>query len=275
MDNGLNNANYLRDELLQLFQELNRPRTNRNNSRSRINDENITEILSLLNNLITSYNDNIQEYQHNMRLIIQIIYSLLQNPRSTTNNHDTSIPRFSRMNTINSNDLENFIYYAIYPTNTVRFNGLNNLFRDNEVQRLTAEEIQTATTIFEYSVNNDNTHTSCPITLDDFQEGEQLCKILHCGHTFRNSAIQDWFRRNTRCPVCRYDIRNQSSQQQSTSQPQLPNPPNLLYNTLRDSLTNIVSDYLNSHQINTDTSNNLVYTFEFPIFSDISYNLHR
>jgi len=179
------------------------------------------------------------------------------------------------MNTINSNDLENFIYYAIYPTNTVRFNGLNNLFRDNEVQRLTAEEIQTATTIFEYSVNNDNTHTSCPITLDDFQEGEQLCKILHCGHTFRNSAIQDWFRRNTRCPVCRYDIRNQSSQQQSTSQPQLPNPPNLLYNTLRDSLTNIVSDYLNSHQINTDTSNNLVYTFEFPIFSDISYNLHR
>jgi len=51
------------------------------------------------------------------------------------------------------------------------------------------------------------THTRCPITLEDFEEGEELCKIIHCGHTFKWISLQGWFSRNAHCPVCRYDIR--------------------------------------------------------------------
>ena len=33
-------------------------------------------------------------------------------------------------------------------------------------------------------------------------------QIIHCGHIFRESNIRRHFRRNTRCPLCRFDIRD-------------------------------------------------------------------
>jgi len=32
-------------------------------------------------------------------------------------------------------------------------------------------------------------------------------RIRHCGHCFHDSCISQWFTINTRCPVCRHDIR--------------------------------------------------------------------
>jgi hypothetical protein len=32
-------------------------------------------------------------------------------------------------------------------------------------------------------------------------------RIRHCGHCFHNACISQWFTINTRCPVCRHDIR--------------------------------------------------------------------
>lgn len=49
--------------------------------------------------------------------------------------------------------------------------------------------------------------TRCPISLEDFTIGEELCEIRHCGHIFKWSALRSWFSRNSHCPVCRYDIR--------------------------------------------------------------------
>ena len=56
----------------------------------------------------------------------------------------------------------------------------------------------------------DNTaqHSSCSITLEQFQQGEEVCRIIGCGHMFKPAAIYQWFQRNVRCPVCRYDIRD-------------------------------------------------------------------
>jgi len=277
MDNG---TNRLLDELQRLFQNLNGSRNNRNNlhSTGRGNSD-TAEVLLLLTNIINSYNDNIRDYQNNTRLILRILYSLIQN-NSTSNRESSRLYTFrsSRSNTLNSYDLENLINYAIYPTNPIR---LNNIFQGNELQRPSSQQIDNATIIFDFSLADDNIHTNCPITLDEFQEGEQVCRIRHCGHTFRNSAIQNWFQRNTHCPVCRYDIRDylmnsQGEREREQSNTQIPREsPNLLYNTLRDNLTNIVSEYLNSNSINTDLSGNLIYTFEFPIFSDLSYNLQR
>ncbi len=33
-------------------------------------------------------------------------------------------------------------------------------------------------------------------------------RIRACGHCFHESCIMQWFTMNTRCPVCRHDIRN-------------------------------------------------------------------
>jgi Ring finger domain len=87
------------------------------------------------------------------------------------------------------------------------FPGLNTT-QENVIVRPSEQQIATATEEFLYTSNTNVQNTSCPITLDDFQEGDALKRILYCGHTFRKSAIDNWFREKVRCPVCRYDIRD-------------------------------------------------------------------
>jgi hypothetical protein len=48
----------------------------------------------------------------------------------------------------------------------------------------------------------------CPISLDEFDDDDQVRQIIHCGHIFHPNQFQRWFESNTRCPICRYDIRN-------------------------------------------------------------------
>jgi len=47
---------------------------------------------------------------------------------------------------------------------------------------------------------------TCPITMETFVENDQVIRIRHCGHTFKKTALDIWFRRDTRCPVCRHDL---------------------------------------------------------------------
>lgn len=87
------------------------------------------------------------------------------------------------------------------------FPGLNTV-QENVIVRPSEQQIATATEEFLYTSNTNLQNTSCPITLDDFQEGDALKRIIPCGHTFRKPAIDNWFREKVRCPVCRYDIRD-------------------------------------------------------------------
>ena len=72
----------------------------------------------------------------------------------------------------------------------------------------TISQIMNAVDIFIYNEENQIrvTETRCPISLEDFVIGEELCEIKHCHHIFKWSSLQGWFSRNTCCPVCRYDI---------------------------------------------------------------------
>jgi hypothetical protein len=110
-------------------------------------------------------------------------------------------PRHNNRRTIS----ETISYYTTFiPTNT--YTNLRDV-----VIRPSVEQISNATEEISYSTNHSRytfTNTTCPITLEEFQEGEILRRINHCGHVFRESAIQNWFRQNVRCPVCRYDIRD-------------------------------------------------------------------
>jgi hypothetical protein len=72
----------------------------------------------------------------------------------------------------------------------------------------TIAQIFEATEIFTYNDDSSSrvTDTRCPITLDDFEYGEELCEIKHCHHVFKWSSLRTWFSQNTHCPVCRHDI---------------------------------------------------------------------
>ena len=37
-----------------------------------------------------------------------------------------------------------------------------------------------------------------PITLEDFEEGEEVCRIISRGHIFKPNAIRTWFLREGR-----------------------------------------------------------------------------
>lgn len=92
-----------------------------------------------------------------------------------------------------------------------RLNALNGAFGDPVIVRPSASQIIAATEPFTYSASNDLVNTSCPITQNNFEDGESLLRIRHCGHVFNNAALVEWFNRSVRCPVCRFDIRDHST----------------------------------------------------------------
>jgi hypothetical protein len=277
MDNGFNDFNGFepQDELQRLFNELNRIHNNNNRSRNngtrarRTSDN--AEIIALLRELVYLYNTNIREYQDNMRLILQTIYLLTNNasaPNRTTPINETR----------NDND---YIYYTLFPYT----NRLNrpvtpiNTFNENVIVRPTNEQFDAATIEYNFSTADtvNNTNARCPITLEDFQEGDNVCKIRYCGHTFRREPIHNWFQGNVRCPVCRYDIREYSGN--NTPPPQQNNQSltdEELHNNLRDRISNSLMSIIDQYYNEADLSQNLTYAFEFPIvYNDISGNHTR
>jgi hypothetical protein len=78
----------------------------------------------------------------------------------------------------------------------------------NVIIRPTERQILDAIEIIIFNENETYNNTSCPITMEEFDDGEHICQIKHCGHNFREDALRNWFRTNVRCPVCRYDIRD-------------------------------------------------------------------
>jgi hypothetical protein len=64
----------------------------------------------------------------------------------------------------------------------------------------TAEQIRAATENDIHTVD-----TTCAICQEVVTSAT---RIRHCGHCFHSQCIQEWFTMNTRCPVCRHDIRD-------------------------------------------------------------------
>jgi hypothetical protein len=93
--------------------------------------------------------------------------------------------------------------YMAQPTNMVlnipiRMDASGNFF-DNVPVLPTREQIQAAT---QHHVGVHD--TTCSICQEPV---ECATRIRECGHCFHSDCISQWFTVNTRCPMCRYDIR--------------------------------------------------------------------
>jgi len=90
----------------------------------------------------------------------------------------------------------------------------------------TITQILESTEVFTYNHETVNRvhDTRCPISLEDFEYGEELCEIRHCHHVFKWQSLQNWFSRNTQCPVCRYDIGGTDGSQREPAVPPYPLP---------------------------------------------------
>jgi hypothetical protein len=99
------------------------------------------------------------------------------------------------MNTNFSNDISNILSSFLNSTVTVRPSAL---------------QIETASRLVRYGDIDRPISDTCPISMEHFSIDDQVRQIRHCGHIFMPAEFDEWFQGNTRCPVCRYDIRNWS-----------------------------------------------------------------
>lgn len=68
----------------------------------------------------------------------------------------------------------------------------------------TAAQISAASTTYAAPTALD---TPCAICQDIIAEGAQVRKLTFCNHFFHKTCVDNWFLRDTRCPVCRHDVR--------------------------------------------------------------------
>ena len=83
---------------------------------------------------------------------------------------------------------------------------MNNTFWDNVLVYPTQAQIQAATSSVNLADLPPGT-INCPITMENFNSESDIVRINHCGHVFCRNALMRWFRNHISCPVCRYDIR--------------------------------------------------------------------
>lgn len=274
--------NHLQNELRNLLNELiidemrqnirgtrgtRRPRTTTTQSNEQ------TQLISVLRELIYGYNEQMRDYGDNMRTSLQIIQAIQNNMyeepeppirvrQATTNNTRTNTAPLRQNTNIRQRqhyDSGRFLSWLIYPLNDLSGNAVNlTNFSSNVIVRPTQEEFQNATITLEYD-STVITQTRCPITLGDFETGEIVRQIRHCGHTFCETALQNWFDANVRCPVCRYDIRTYVPEPSSpiTNENQNETNENELYQNLTASLNDIMQNYGRDSQF--DLSFSMIY----------------
>jgi hypothetical protein len=156
------------------------------------------------------------------------------------------------------------------PRQRIRFtnNAISNNFLDPVRVFPSQTQIANATRTIRYNDIISPINNSCPISLMPFTDGQDVILIRHCGHIFNEEGFNTWFGSNSRCPVCRYDIREYvsptntedvSGSTATTTQvvPATTNMQDALATTTR----NIVTQLINNAEINQTDINDLLLLF--------------
>jgi hypothetical protein len=126
---------------------------------------------------------------------------------------------------------------------------------------LTETQINNVTERIVFDASNTNMLTQCPITLEEFTDGDELLQIRRCKHVFRPSAIKRWFRQNVCCPMCRVNVLESTN----TDRSQTNTTPDTNNN---DSDSDSIPDLITvDDQENAEEPiyNENIYILEFPI----------
>ena len=221
---------------------------NTNNSFNNITNENLL-LITILN---TMYNDNYNQIQNltqsNNQIrntLTNILNNLHQRNTSNTTNTTNTTRQPNRHNNINSLFLNNpYIidniqeynipnmfsntHNILHTTNTTAssrisdlsnnllFSFFQNFFEPIEIYP-TQTQIESATRRVRYCDIITPVNTSCPISLETFNDNDMVTVIRPCGHIFKSEQLNTWFRSNCKCPVCRYDIRSYNTTSQGYS----------------------------------------------------------
>jgi hypothetical protein len=229
-----------------------------------------------------SYNENMRDYNANTRLYLQIMEliihasSRVQQPITEPRRAEGPRTR-SRVRTQTQTQMPQFLSYMIYPLR----DGSGNIGTHRQQQnfqdvivRPTIEQFNQATRSLIYNNNTILPNTRCPISLEDFIEGDEIRQIIHCGHAFSEESIQNWFQSSVRCPVCRHDIRvnNEVLSQDVSGNAVQQNDIDNIINGLTANISRILNHY--AYPEFEIQNNDLVYNFQIPAvyYNDLSGN---
>ena len=220
---------------------------------SNFNNDNIT---NLVNNLIRTNNE--------IKQSIMTLLNLNTNYYRQNNNNNNNIQHNNRQHNYSNRpnyhrNRENYI-------NNPTISNLFHTFFDPVEIFPTPSQIETATRVVRFGDIIRPLNSACPISLENFNDNDQVLMIRHCNHIFSNLGLTSWFRSSCVCPVCRYDIRNHVSNNTNTIS-DLSGNVNLSSNVLPSSFTNVERSS-NSNELVELLFNNLLGTN----ISDISGN---
>ena len=104
---------------------------------------------------------------------------------------------------LNGQGLDEFVTQLTQTLNQIAPMG-----QEDVVIAPTQEQIDQACDVIPACEANLGDEYVCPIDLSPVRPDENVMIIKHCGHTFRESNLRELFRRDVKCPLCRFDIRN-------------------------------------------------------------------
>jgi hypothetical protein len=159
-------------------------------------------VLSGLQNHLDDYHRNMRLYQQNITQLNRMYQNMIQANSTTRPSRQT---RTSHPSNHVTNDLIRFA--GMYPQG--RLIEFRIPTETSAIPRM--REIENATENIIYSSSLELNTRTCPITLEEFMNGEELSRIRFCRHIFKKTALLNWFSRNSHCPVCRYDILSRNS----------------------------------------------------------------
>ena len=245
---------------------------------------------SLYYNLILALRDTISGYNANTRLILDIIRALRQDiaanvPPTSANQRPQPPPTpFNNQQRFFSRNNNSPTGSARQPVRLFNVDLLSTMYTNQPnlqdvIVRPTANQLNAALETMTYA-QSARSHSRCPITLEDFAEGDEVTRIRPCGHVFHTQSIRNWFSNRVRCPVCRYDIReynapvadvsNNIPPTWSTSNSTSNRTSNRTSEDIEQSLngltaniSNLIASYFANN--NMDLSNNQTFSFEIPI----------
>lgn len=263
------------------------------------------ETLFLVNILNTMYNDNLRQISNltetlnNLNnsnnqirnLLVQLLNGNQNTRRNQSRRYDNNFDYNTLSTNINGRNVGYLVGEYTFPVNTNRANTnrnrpsnlddyarsvFENFFQPIEIYP-TQSQIESATRRVRYCDIARPINTSCPISMDDFNDNDMVTVIRNCGHTFHTEHIMNWFRTNCRCPVCRYDIRDYSStnqyfnntQDSSNNNLERNNNGNILLNhtfgpgmgMTFNELENLLSNSIDTSGNNTTNTSDLIASF--------------
>ena len=78
--------------------------------------------------------------------------------------------------------------------------------QDNNIEQTTSVDISAVTIVKKFrELENPPTNT-CSITLEQFDDDDDILQIRNCSHYFKCNALRTWLATNNICPICRQPV---------------------------------------------------------------------